>query len=145
MGRSGYTDDCGENDNSGYLYRGAVKSAMEGRRGQAFLKELLAAMDALPEPKLIAGELEEDGAVCAIGSVGRARGLDMSGLDPEDSDGVAAKFGIAAAMAREIVFENDDEWGFSGNETPEQRFTRVRKWVAQQILPDPPATNSAAD
>lgn len=133
MGQSGYTDDCGDDDNSGYLYRGAVKSAIEGRRGQAFLKEMLAAMDALPEPKLIEGELEQEGSVCAIGSVGRARGLDMSALDPEDADGVAAKFGIAAAMAREIVFENDDEWFATGKETPEQRFNRMRAWIVEHI------------
>lgn len=133
MGRSGYSEDY--DDNAGYLYRGAVQSAINGRRGQAFLKELLATLDAMPEKRLIARELEEDGDVCAIGSVGKARGIDLSELDPDDAEGVAATFGIAPAMAREIVFENDDEWGFSGNETPEARFERVRKWVAAQIKP----------
>jgi hypothetical protein len=131
MSRSGYSDDC--DDNSCWLYRGAVKSAIEGRRGQAFLKEMLAAMDALPEPKLIESELEADGAVCAIGSVGRARGLDMKGLDPEDPEGVAAKFGVAPALVREIVFENDDEWFSTGRETPEHRFNRMRAWVVNHI------------
>ena len=70
MSRSGYSDDWDIGDNSGWLYRGAVERAIKGKRGQAFLKEMLAAMDALPEPKLIAEELEQEGAVCAIGSVG---------------------------------------------------------------------------
>lgn len=143
MSRSGYSEDYDE-DGKGCLYRGAVKSAIEGRRGQAFLKEMLAALDALPEPKLVEGELEQDGAVCAIGSVGMKRGVDMSALDPTDAERVAATFGIAPSMAREIVFENDDEWGFSGRETPEQRFIRMRKWIVENILLDAPATNSAA-
>lgn len=137
MSRSGYTEDFDCGDNTGWLYRGAVESAIRGRRGQAFLKELLAAMDALPEPKLINGELvTKDGAVCAIGSVGRKRGIDMSELDPEDAEGVAGAFGIAPALAREIVFENDDEFRLiAGNETPTQRFDRMRRWVESNIRP----------
>lgn len=133
MSRSGYSDDYGE-DNSGYLYRGAVASAFRGRRGQAFLKEMLAALDALPEKKLIAGELIEPdtGEVCAIGAVGKARGIDMLGIDPEDAEKVSGTFGIAEAMARELVFENDDEWR-SNTETPEARFARMRQWIASQI------------
>lgn len=132
MSRSGYSDDYPE-DNSGWLYRGAVRSAINGHRGQAFLKEMLATLDAMPEKKLIAGFLEEEGAVCAIGSVGKARGVDMSKLDPEDADGVADAFGIAPALAREIVFENDDDFGFTVGETPEQRFERIRKWLVKYI------------
>jgi hypothetical protein len=135
MSRSGYADDYTDDDNSVYLYRGAVESALRGRRGQAFLKEMLAAMDALPEKKLIAHDLEKEGAVCAIGSVGKARGLDMSKLDPEDPETVAATFGIAPAMAREIVFENDDEWFSTGSETPEHRFERVRRWIESKLAP----------
>lgn len=131
MSRSGYSDDCYDDDNSGYLYRGAVMSAIRGRRGQAFLKEMLAALDALPEKKLIYGELEQDGAVCAIGAVGKARGVDMTEIDPEDAETVAATFKIAPAMAREVVYENDDEYRVK--ETPEARFIRMRKWVADQI------------
>lgn len=132
MSRSGYSDDW--DDGNGWLYRRAVDNALAGRRGQAFLKEMLAALDALPEKKLIEGELEHSGAVCAIGAVGKARGVDMSRLDPEDADGVAAKFGIAPAMAREIVHENDDDlcWRFP-TETPEQRFDRMRKWIVSNI------------
>lgn len=135
MSRSGYSEDY--DDNSAFLYRGAVQSAIRGQRGQAFLKEMLAAMDALPEPRLIAGELiGEDGAVCAIGSVGKARGIDMTKLDPEYAEGVAAAFGIAPALAREIVFENDDEFAFV-HETPERRFERMRTWIINHLRQKP--------
>jgi hypothetical protein len=134
MSRSGYSDDYCDDGNAGYLYRGAVESAIRGRRGQAFLKEMLAALDALPEKKLIAGELvEQDGAVCAMGAVAKVRGLDMKGIDPEDAEKVALTFGIAEAMAREVAFENDDDWGASSTETPEHRFQRMHKWVESQI------------
>lgn len=130
MSRSGYVDDF---DDAWELirWRGAVASAIAGKRGQDFLYEMLHAMAALPERKLIADELEcEDGAVCAIGAVGKARGINMKGIDPEDRDRVAALFGIAPALAAEIVFMND-EW--SHGETPEARFERMRSWVEQNL------------
>jgi hypothetical protein len=111
------------------MWRGAVASAMRGARGQAFLTEMLKAMDGLAEPKLIAEELEVDGAVCAIGAVGKARGISMEGLDPEDSAHVAATFGISEALAREIVYTNDSYH----NETSTQRFDRMRKWIKDEI------------
>jgi hypothetical protein len=136
MSRSGYSDDL---DNWALIkWRGAVTSAMRGRRGQAFLKELLAALDALPEKRLIAEELEVPAGgmpfhlrtdVCALGSVGRARGMDMTKLDACDHETVAARFGIPHALACEIMFTNDEY----RRETPEARFARVRRWVASLI------------
>jgi hypothetical protein len=38
-------------------WRGAVASAIRGGRGQAFLREMLAAMDAMPVKRLVANEL----------------------------------------------------------------------------------------
>jgi hypothetical protein len=131
MSRSGYSEDCETWDM--IRWRGAVKSAIEGARGQAFLKELLAALDAMPEHKLIKGELEYEGNVCAIGAVGRARGVDMSNVDAEDCDVVARVFGIAPALAAEIVFENDEAAGYWRKEAPEARWARMRNWVVGHI------------
>lgn len=116
-------------------WRGQVASAMRGKRGQAFLREMLAALDALPNKRLIAHELQQGGEVCAIGSVGLARGLDMAHLDPECPEYIAREFGIARQLVQEIEFENDE--GGCYNESPEQRFTRVREWVAEQIIVKP--------
>ena len=113
-------------------WRGAVAKAIKGKRGQAFLREMLIALDALPDKRLIAHELEKDGEVCAIGSVGKARGIDLSTVDPEDYGGVAATFGVSRALVREIEFVNDDWLGY--RETPEQRFQLVRSWVAKHIV-----------
>lgn len=134
MSRSGYTEDW--NDWASIRWRGAVASALRGRRGQAFLKELLAALDALPEKKLISHELEARGEVCALGAVGKARNLDMARIDPEDHGTVARKFGIAHAMACEIMHMNDEYYGGYNNETPEQRFARMRKWIEAEIHKD---------
>jgi hypothetical protein len=147
MGRSGYTEDDDDPHNLGYLYRGAVKRAIEGYRGQAFLKDLLRALDALPEKRLIADSLRQPtGEVCTLGAIGVHRGLDMSGLisdpdeepdDGERADDVARLFGIAPALAKEIMYENDESGpSYWGNETPESRFARMRKWVVENIKPD---------
>lgn len=135
MSRSGYSDDLEQWDL--IRWRGAVKSALRGSRGQAFLREMLAALDALPEKKLIEGELVDDydpASVCAIGAVSRARGIDVAGVDPQDRETVACKFGIAEAMAAEIVYENDEGAGYWAKETPEQRYSRMRKWVEASII-----------
>jgi hypothetical protein len=135
VSRSGYSDDL---DNWQFImWRGAVNSSIRGKRGQAFLSEMLAAMDAMPEKRLIANELEDSGELCAIGTVGRSRGVDMSKLDPEDRERVADVFNISPALAAEIVFINDE--GGYGTETPEARFDRVRSWITRQIKAASPA------
>lgn len=134
MSRSGYSDDC-ENW-SLICWRGAVTSALKGKRGQAFLLELRDAMDAMPEKRLVADVLEADGQFCTIGVLGAKRGINMEVLDAHDREGVAAAFGIAPALAAEIVFMNDE--GNWNAETPEQRWVRMREWVEsniQQVTP----------
>lgn len=137
MGRSGYVEDF-DDIGSLNLYRATVDRALGGRRGQAFLSEMADALDAMPVKELIAGDLvREDGACCAIGSVAIARKADISQLDEGEPDDVAAAFGIARSMACEIAFVNDDDFGFK-SETPGERWTRVRAWVAKQIKTMPP-------
>jgi hypothetical protein len=141
MSRSGYTDDYDDPLALG-RWRSAVRSALNGRRGQAFLREMLAALDALPEKRLAREDLEvpvtgmpfrlQGGEVCALGAAGRARGISMDNLDPYESEQIAGAFGIADAMAREIVEVNDSY----SRETPEARFARVREWVAATIRTD---------
>lgn len=143
MSRSGYVDDCDDDLQFG-RWRGVVASSIRGRRGQKLLKEMLAALDAMPIKRLVANELEapdlvsfshwgpiEAPGVCAIGAVGKARGVDMTNLDPDDYSSVAGAFDIAEPLAQEIVWMNDEAGPW--RETPEQRFIRMREWVASQI------------
>lgn len=169
MSRSGYVDDMDVDDALAHgRWRAQVASATRGKRGQKLLRDLLSALDAMPEKRLVAYELEissaaddkraqswvklfddpaaadryrkhivekrpaeyKEGDVCALGALGRVRGLDMTNLDPDEYEGVAAAFDVASPLAREIVFMNDE----GPHETPEQRWQRMRKWVAAQII-----------
>lgn len=160
MSRSGYSD--GEGDNWSLIrWRGAVRSALTGARGQAFLRELAAAMDAMPVKELVAGELEADGAFCALGVVGKARGVNLSTIDTENWRQLSEAFGIAESMAREVMYENDEcvvdgtwvtteicgpvrpdypDWGLHtrsrflpASNTGALRWHHMRKWVEEQI------------
>lgn len=176
MSRSGYSDDCDDNLAMGRWI--AIRNkAMGGRRGQTFLSELLASLDAMSvkelvrealvdgyDPYLIAleatppryfGEARPQPfcGVCALGAVGQARGLAMAHLDPDEPAMVAVAFGITETVVREVVYANDDlsedrrdelfgPWHPNDYhskrflrfpETPSERWTRMRKWVAEQI------------
>jgi hypothetical protein len=130
VSRSGYVDDDDIDQWAHIRWRGQVASSIKGARGQAFLRELIEALDAMPEKRLIAKDLESSGNVCAIGSVGVRRGVDLAVLDPHDPEGISDAFGIAHQLVREIEWENDEgAW----DETPEQRWTRMRAWAVSRV------------
>ena len=138
MSRSGYCED-GDNELAN-LWPNIVDRSIKGKRGQSFLMELAVAMDAMPEKKLIADDLvTETGEVCAIGVVCKARGLDTTGVDIHDRYEVGKLVGIAPTLAAEIEYLNDDDFGYRrcGTESPEQRWTRMRKWVTDNLLVQP--------
>jgi hypothetical protein len=119
------------------LWRHAVDRSIDGKRGQAFLRELLVALDAMPEKRLAYYDLKSGDGVCALGCVGERRGVDLEKLDPEDWPGLSKTFGIAEAMIREIEWINDEDG--PPRETDEGRWKRVRAWAARHIRPTPPA------
>jgi hypothetical protein len=134
MSRSGYSDDC---ENVG-LWRGVVASTIRSKRGQAFLKELVEALDAMPERRLITENLQRGGEVCALGSVGVKRGVDMSDLDPYDFDSLSGLFGVSAPLIQEIEWMNDDaNWRAS----PEVRWQQMRDWAVENIRVDDGASS----
>jgi hypothetical protein len=140
MSRSGYSEDYDEDyPNALDLYRNAVACAFKGKRGQAFLHELLGVLDAMPDKKLAANVwVESSGAACALGTVAQARGLEQqfSAFDPDDSsaaENAAHLLNIAPAMARELVWINDDSW--VQNETDEDRWVHVRAAIKGLIRP----------
>lgn len=139
MSRSGYSDDC-DDQWSLIMWRGAVASALRGKRGQAFLREALAALDALPEPALIPNDLAAEGAFCTLGAVGHARGTDMSGIDVEDSQAVAGLFAVPHALACEVMWMNDEAGRHS--ETPRERWERMRRWIVRHLKGDLPTPSN---
>lgn len=133
MSRSGYTDEDDENRIG--LYRGNIARATRGKRGQRFFRELVAALDAMPEKRLIEGKLEhEEGDVCTLGALRKAKGVALEPLRESDWDKLGKAFDVAPMLTQEVMFENDDDFGYYGEETPEARWTRMRKWAAEQIL-----------
>jgi len=136
MSRSGYSDECDFEPLEIGRWRAQVASAIRGKRGQSFLRELVEALDAMPEKRLIANDLEHAGNVCAIGSVGLRRGVDMSALDPYDYDTIASTFGIAHQLVQEIEFMNDEGVYCL---TPEERWKAMRSWAVAQIKDTPNA------
>lgn len=126
MGRHGYSDDC-ENY---AMWRGQVASAIRGKRGQAFLYDLISALEAMPEKKLIRNELVENGQVCALGAVGVSKGINLEDIDPYDYDALANKFGVAHQLIREIEFENDE----NGGSSPEDRWVHIHSWAKNHLL-----------
>jgi hypothetical protein len=161
MSRHGYTEDDGDDPLVLGRWRGQVASTIRGKRGQAFLREVLAALDAIPDKRLISEELKTvDGEFCTLGAVGAARGVDLEAIDPDDYDAVAAAFGIHPILAQEIMWENDeqvsrfdyveveicgpihprDNWGrhkrtvrVPADNAAERRWQHMREWVAGHI------------
>jgi hypothetical protein len=130
--RSGYTDDLDERGIA--MWRGRVTSAIRGKRGQALLRDCLAALDSMPEKVLIREELvDEDGGVCLLGAVGKHRGVaDIDKIDPEEHEILGKAFDVAGCLIQEIEYINDDDF-VGRDETPRRRFERVRKWVLDHL------------
>lgn len=126
MSRSGYSDDC-ENLN---LWRANVDRTIAGKRGQAFMRELISALEAMPEKALIQDSLKVGEQVCALGAVGLKRGMDMHNLDPSEPEAVGSAFGISSMLAQEIVYQNDEQ-GY--RQTPEERWQRMHKWATENL------------
>lgn len=133
MSRSGYCDD-----GDFAMWRGQVANAIRGKRGQQFLRDLIAGLDALPEKVLIANRLQEPdtGCVCALGAVGLKRGVALAPLEPaaeaSDGDTLGGAFNVARQLALEVEYINDEAGPYRG-ETPRARWERVRAWAIANL------------
>ena len=165
MSRSGYTDD-NEDPLAHGRWRQAVKRSLEGKRGQALLRELVEALDAMPDKRLYSGSFATaDGEFCTLGVLGAKRGTKMDDLGDDyecDTETVGQRFGIAPAMAAEIMYMNDeyavDEWKWADVEIcgplradwrdhrvrsvrvhndnhPVERWQRMRAWAVANLKP----------
>lgn len=126
---------CDEEDFPGQfeLWQGNCERSLRGKQGQEELRELRAALLALPEKRLIHGTLEdEDGNVCAIGAYGKRKGLDLSKFDVDsDTDEVGIAGGMPKLVAWKVVEMNDIEFDYAV--TPEERYTKMLAWVEKKL------------
>jgi hypothetical protein len=138
MSRSGYSDDCDQWQL--IKWRGQVKSAMRGKRGQKFFRDLIAALDALDEKRLVSSTLKDhEGEVCALGALCGYREIDLGPSEDVfdfDAEWTANRLDIAVQLAQETAYENDEgTW----KETPEERWSRMRRWAENNLLARPEA------
>lgn len=153
--RIGYSD---EEDFPGQfgLWQGNCQRSLKGKAGQAILRELEAALLALPSKRLIAESLvDTHGEVCAIGALAEFKGKitdDMIGHGEYDTEEVGVELGMPRLVAWKIVEMND--LVFNGTDlvfyegpyrwpgerpceyvpiTPEQRYERMLAWVQKQL------------
>ena len=99
-------------------YRGRVASALRGKRGQAFLRNLIAALEAMPiDKRELAADsfVASDGCMCALSATLNHKGLPQpDDIDFDDCDDIdtaidhaAHYLNIAEVLAREVIWEND--------------------------------------
>ena len=148
MSRSGYSDEC-ENL---HLYRQSVSRAIEGRRGQALLRDMVDALDAMPVKELAAHVFVEPGVgSCALGVVADGRDLGSVVLatlndQADEPEIIGRAMDIAESLAAEVAFENDErvesyydhgQRKWLGGETDAERWTRMRAWAESNIIAEP--------
>ena len=159
MSRSGYNDDDSDDPLTVGRWTAAVNASLRGKRGQAFLRELLDELDAMPDKRLIANAATKDGCMCTLAVVAAKRGHDLQKLDYDmemwEWDRIADQLGISQAMAREVMYINDehtdergwvrldgppDPWGGEPEaylplpNVEERRWRYMRDWVAKQLI-----------
>ncbi|HEY3494796.1 MAG TPA: hypothetical protein VGK73_08930 [Polyangiaceae bacterium] len=122
-------------------WRAQLHSAMRGKRGRALLHDLIAALDAMPEKRLIKGVLEQEGSVCALGAVCKHRGVELPAIaiDEESFDDEAKEWtaamgqalDIAPQLAAHVMYMNDEHLLYDA--TPEKRWQTVRDWAQREL------------
>ncbi len=121
-------------------YEAAKRSTLRGKRGQAFLRELIAALDALPQPELSEGALGDrrTGCVCALGAVALAQGDSFADLAKDDGnwspDEAAERYSISPTLANEIISANDDWRDGNAADVRRSRWRHVRAWAVRHLI-----------
>ncbi len=114
------------------LWQANCMRSLKGKVGQRELRELRAALLALPEKRLVCGLLESaDGEMCAIAAYGKHKGVDLSEFDLDyDNDKVGIAGGMPSLVAWKVVEMNDVEFSHVSREG---RYERMLAWVESLI------------
>ena len=133
MSRSRYSDYVDDHLAVG-RWRAQVNSAIRGKRGQLFFRNLVIALAVMPKKRLVTSVLQnEDGEVCVLGAALKHAGKECPVSEDEDDfdrDWTATQLDIAIQLVQEAVYENDERgW----NETPEDRWARMQRWAISNL------------
>lgn len=148
MGRgSWYSDDEGAIPQGMWLHN--VQRTLYSDKGQAMLRRLEKALLALPQKRLIEGDIAtKEGDVCALGALAaHARMLanrwswataiatladEYDGCGNEETVALGEELGFTQTAAIEIAGENDNDWmGLA----PERRYDHMVEWVQSYLMP----------
>jgi len=141
--------DSGGDSYSNYcfLWESRVLRVIEGKRGQRVMREFAEALLALPQRRLIAGNISTpQGEVCAIGAYAKAKGVNLNresaSLDDETLVGwegsesetaeLGESLGMTYTLAWEIGSKNDEEFA-AHRYTPEKRWEAMYRWAVSQV------------
>lgn len=154
MARINYSDEE-DWDGQFELWNANIERSVHGKKGQWALRELEAALLALPRPRLVRNALADDGDVCAVGCLVLAlrvkRGDDRAAVlaeleasDPDDDEAaqrMAEPFGIPHLVGWKLVELNDIECEARWDDlhkmrvemTPEERYAHILAWVRSHL------------
>lgn len=149
MSRISYSDEE-EVPGQFALWQANCRRSLDGKKGQAALRELEAALLALPDKRLIAGKLiDGDGEVCALGALAQYKGhalvaekVDDDGWDEIDLDGEMEDFGVELGLPRlvawKVVCLNDIEIDGHYETLAGPIMERYDSYRMQQFIPATP-------
>lgn len=117
--------------------RGQIASATRGRRGQAFLRLALKALDNMEDKRLAAHTfgVGDGGCMCLMTSIATetGRGSVLTDVDLEDGETVcelmAAKFDVADVLVKDLVWDNEE----IPTQDPAERWRCMRERIARTI------------
>lgn len=134
--------DSGESTIPAELWWAIIDRSLKCGRGQKFLAEFEAALLAMPDKKLVVGEIATaSGEVCAIGAFARFknpaalekyRGRDPDTLGLDETAELGVQCGIARSLAWGIGYHNDETFITC---TPDQRYVKMLEWVRENQIP----------
>lgn len=143
--RIGYSDDEDFPGQFG-MWQANCQRSLHGRDGQKSLRELEAALIALPNKRLIARELFDGSDCCAVGALVRAKRITPKNDPERDMDMVGTECGMPRLVAWKVVELNDMDFSrrwapetaeYGGGNwvsyTPEERYAAMLSWVRSQL------------
>lgn len=139
--------------NAAELFLANVERSLKGKKGQAALQKVEAALLAMPQKRLITDVLETaEGEVCALGALAKHMQVaipeptvpDYNEWEENESYEDLIKFaveqlGIPRLVAFRVIEVNDNtQYRFLGGRdrhyyTPEERYEKVLAWVRKRL------------